>query len=175
MIIKVYSATVLGIDGQIIEVETGIAPGLPNLDIIGLPDSVVKEARDRIRLAIVESGFDIVRKNIIVNLAPASIKKVGSSLDIAILVGVLLLSKEIQTSIDLKNTIFIGEVGISGVLRFTNGILPMVISARQEGFSNVVIPKENENEVKFLTGINIYAVSNVKELFEVIIGKGEKF
>jgi len=175
MIRKVYSATVLGVEGKIIEVEVGIAAGLPNLDIIGLPDSVVREARDRIRLAIKEAGFEIVRKNIIVNLAPATIKKVGSSLDSAILVGVLLLSNEVSPSLDLEDTVFIGEVGISGVLRFTNGVLPMVISAKKEGFSNIVIPKENENEVKFLSGINIYAVSNVRELFDVIAGDKDKY
>ncbi len=123
MLAKVRSCAIVGLDGAIVEVEVDISPGLPSFTIVGLPDVAVQEAKERVRAAIRNSGCTFPMKRIVVNLAPADLKKAGPSYDLPIAVGVLLSSEQI--SADVSETIFIGELSLDGGLRHTNGVLPM--------------------------------------------------
>src|SRR4030043_190383 len=130
MLAKVISCAVVGLEGAIVEVEVDISPGLPSFTIVGLPDAAVQEARERVRAAIKNSGFAFPMKRIVVNLAPANLKKAGPAYDLPMAVGILLSSE--QVSADISRTMFLGELSLDGGLRHTNGVLPLVARARHE-------------------------------------------
>ncbi len=129
MLAKVKTAAVVGLEGHPVDVEVDISSGLPAMTIVGLPDAAVQEARERVRAAIRNSGFNFPMKRIVVNLAPADLKKAGPSYDLPIAVGILLSSE--QVSADSSRAIFLGELSLDGSLRHTRGILPMVALARE--------------------------------------------
>jgi magnesium chelatase family protein len=129
MLAKVKSAAVFGLEGRLVDVEVDITNGLPSLTIVGLPDTAVQEARERVRAAIRNSNCSFPMKRIVVNLAPADLKKAGPAYDLPIAVGILISSEQIQA--DVSQTIFLGELSLDGSLRHTRGILPMVALARQ--------------------------------------------
>ena len=124
MLAKVMSCATLGLEGVIVEVEVDISPGLPSFTIVGLPDTAVQEARERVRSAIRNSDFTFPMKRIVVNLAPADLKKAGPAYDLPIAVGILLGSE--QVAADVSRAVFLGELSLDGGLRHTTGILPMV-------------------------------------------------
>jgi len=138
MLAKVTSCAVVGLAGAIIEVEVDISPGLPSFTIVGLPDAAVQEARERVRAAVRHSGCTFPNKRIVVNLAPASLKKAGPAYDLPIAVGVLLSSEQIQA--DVSQTVIIGELSLDGSVRHTNGVLPMAALAREKGFNRLIVP-----------------------------------
>ena len=148
MFSKVKSFSLLGLDGLKIEVEVDINVGLPSYDIVGLPDVAVKESKERVRSAIKNSGFSFPTNKITVNLAPASVRKAGPVFDLPIAVAILLSSLQL-VSTKVKDFVVIGELGLDGKIKAVQGVLPILISAREMGFKKFIIPKDNENEASF--------------------------
>ena len=139
MLSKIKSITLNGLDGNLIEIQTDISNGLPEFDIVGLPDATVKESKKRIKTAIKNSGIEFPNKKILINLAPANIRKEGSSFDLAMAIGIL-IAKGIIQKIDenkLVNTIFIGELSLDGKINHINGVLPMCREAMNLGIKKV--------------------------------------
>lgn len=177
MFAKLKSMGLFGMDSYLIEVEADISSGLPGFDIVGLPDAAVKESRDRVRAAIKNSGFKFPLGKITVNLAPADVKKEGSFYDLPIMLAILTASEQI--TLPTEKTVYIGEMSLNGELRRVNGVLAMAIKAVEEGLENFYLPSENAVEGSYVEGINIYGVSNIKELFahlknETLIEKTER-
>ena len=162
MLAKVYTCAVVGLEGRIIEVEVDISPGLPAVTVVGLGDKAVQESRERVRAAIRNCGCDFPMRRVTVNLAPADLKKEGPSYDLSIAVGVLLSTG--QVSSDLSDTVLLGELALDGGLRHTNGILPMVDLARQQGFRRVVVPEADGREAALVAGIDVLPASSLAEL-----------
>ncbi|MCL2839968.1 MAG: YifB family Mg chelatase-like AAA ATPase [Defluviitaleaceae bacterium] len=163
MFVKVASGAVLGVDGYKVDVEVDLASGLPAFDIVGLPDSAVKESRERIRAAIRNAGFTFPIKRITVNLAPADIRKSGPAFDLPMAVGILMCTDIIKTK-DTKGMFFAGELSLDGLVRPVNGILPMVMAARQEGIKAVFVPLENAEEAALVEGMYVYPVKSITGL-----------
>lgn len=168
MVSKVLSATVVGLDGVMIEVETDILSGLPGFTIVGLPDKAVEESKERVRSAIKNSGAEFPSKKITVNLAPGDLPKEGPTFDLPIAVSILLSSG--QLAFDTKSSLFVGELSLDGRLRVSKGVLPMVLAAKERGIDNIYIPEDNLKEAEIVHGIDIYAVSTLKELFYHLSG-----
>lgn len=168
MFSKVKSIGIFGIDSYMIEVEADISGGLPSFDIVGLPDAAVKESRDRVRAAVKNCGFKFPTGRITVNLAPADMKKEGAVYDLPVLLAILSASKQLEMSAD--DSVFIGEVSLSGEVRKVNGVLAMVITAKQNGIKNVFVPEYNACEAAAIEGINVYAVKDIKQLYEHLTG-----
>lgn len=170
MVSKVNSIGLEGIDGYVIEVETDTRPGSENrTDVVGLPDTSVKEAMNRVRSAIYNNRFRIPECNIVTNLAPASIKKEGAIYDLPILLSILISTGQLP-QVDNKSA-FIGELSLSGELRPCNGVLASVISARNKGFTNIFVPASNADEGAVIEGINVYPVENILQLSDHIKGE----
>ncbi len=169
MLSRPYSATVLGVEGYPIIVECSVKPKLGEYDIVGLPDASVKEAKQRITEAISNSGYMFPTGNIIVNLAPADIKKSGSGFDLAILVAILNAGGTVRG--DLSKKAFIGELSLSGQIRRVNGVLSMCLALAKEGIQDVFVPQENANEASVVEGINVYAVDTVNTVVDALNGK----
>lgn len=165
MLSKIISSAVIGVDGYIVEVEVDISSGLPSIDLVGLPDSAVKESKERVRTAIKNSGFQFPVKRITVNLAPADTKKEGASFDLPIAIGIL-QSCEIIDEKATKDILFTGELSLDGSIRSVSGVLPMVYSAFKSGIKKFIVPYQNAKEASLVEGAEVYAVKNLKELCE---------
>ena len=163
MLSNIKTICLNGIDGKLVEVQTDITGGLPNFEIVGLPDTSVKESKERIRAAIKNSQIDFPSRKIIINLAPASTKKEGTSYDLPIAIGILLALNKIKQE-SLENTIFIGELSLDGKLNHINGVLPMCIEASNLGIRRVILPKVNEREAGIIKNLKIIGVNNLKEV-----------
>ncbi len=162
MLAKVFTCAIVGLDGYTVETEVDISSGLPKFIIVGLPDTAVQEAADRVRPAIRNSGCDYPMRRITVNLAPADLKKEGPSFDLSIAIGVLLSSQQI--AYDASHDVFLGELSLDGGVRHTSGMLPMVAHARDAGFDRVFVPASDVKEASLVDGIQIVPVSNLAEL-----------
>ncbi len=158
---ELCSSTFLGINGFIIKVEVHISNGLPTFNIVGLGDVAVKESKERVKCAIINSGFIFPIGKIIVNLSPGNIKKVGTHFDVAIAVAILLASNQIK--IDTKNKMFIGELSLSGEVKFVKGALPMVIESFQQNIKDIVLPINNLKECSILNDISFYPIKHLKD------------
>ena len=169
MLAKAISCAIVGLEGAIVEVEVDISPGLPSFTIVGLPDTAVQEARERVRAAIRNSGCNFPMKRIVVNLAPADLKKAGPAYDLPIAVGILLSSEQVYA--DVSQTTFLGELSLDGNLRHTNGILPMVALAHQKGISNIVVPDTDAREASLIEGIRITPISSLSQLVSYFRGE----
>lgn len=163
MLSHIYSCGLSGIDGFSVCVETDISNGLPAFDIVGLPDAAVKEAKERIRSAIKNTGFRFPAKHIVINLAPASKRKEGSGYDLPMALSIICATEQIYAP-DLSKCVFFGELSLDGTVQPINGILPMVISAYKSGFTDMFVPTENADEAAVIEGVNIYPVSSLKAL-----------
>jgi magnesium chelatase family protein len=163
MLSHIYSCGLSGIDGFSVCVETDISNGLPAFDIVGLPDAAVKEAKERIRSAIKNTGFRFPAKHIVINLAPASKRKEGSGYDLPMALSIICATDQIYAP-DLSKCAFFGELSLDGTVQPINGILPMVISAYKSGFTDMFVPTENADEAAVIEGVNIYPVSSLKAL-----------
>lgn len=168
---KIKSIGLFGLDSYMIEAEADVSKGLQAFDIVGLPDSAVRESRDRVRSAIKNCGYKYPLGHITVNLAPADVRKEGSAYDLPVLLALLIANNQIKPQIDLDECLFIGEVSLDGTVRGVNGILSMAIGAKEQGIKHFFVPKSNESEGSVVEGINIYGVSKVDELIAHIIGK----
>ena len=163
MLSHIYSCGLSGIDGFSVCVETDISNGLPAFDIVGLPDAAVKEAKERIRSAIKNTGFRFPAKHIVINLAPAPKRKEGSGYDLPMALSIICATEQIYAP-DLSKCTFFGELSLDGTVQPINGILPMVISAYKSGFTDMFVPTENADEAAVIEGVNIYPVSSLKAL-----------
>ena len=163
MLSHIYSCGLSGIDGFSVCVETDISNGLPAFDIVGLPDAAVKEAKERIRSAIKNTGFRFPAKHIVINLAPASKRKEGSGYDLPMALSIICATEQIYAP-DLSKCTFFGELSLDGTVQPINGILPMVISAYKSGFTDMFVPTENADEAAVIEGVNLYPVSSLKAL-----------
>ena len=163
MLSHIYSCGLSGIDGFSVCVETDISNGLPAFDIVGLPDAAVKEAKERIRSAIKNTGFRFPAKHIVINLAPASKRKEGSGYDLPMALSIICATEQIYAP-DLSKCTFFGELSLDGTVQPINGILPMVISAYKSGFTDMFVPTENADEAAVIERVNIYPVSSLKAL-----------
>lgn len=170
MLSKVKSYGLIGLEGYPVDVEIDINNGLPSFDIVGLPDASVKESKERVRSAIKNSGFEYPIYKIIANLAPANTKKEGSIYDLAIALGLLSATSQLPVE-SLKDFVILGELSLDGNIRKLDGILPMIISARNQGFKKYIIPFDNKMEASFIDGIDVYACHNLREV--VSFFKGE--
>ena len=168
MIAKINAFTLMGLNGIPIEVEVDVNNGLPTFDVVGLADTAVKEAKERVRSAIKNSGRQMPVKHLTINLAPADVKKEGSSLDLAIAIGVLVSSGQIEA--DVRDTVFIGELSLDGSLRRVNGVLPILISALDTGYKKFIIPEGNAKEASFVDGIEVVAASSLKAVIDHLSG-----
>ena len=166
MLSIIKSIALHGLDGYLIDVQVDVSGGLPFWEIVGLPDVSVKEAKERVKTAIKNSGLDFQSKRIIVNLAPADTKKEGSSFDLPIAIGILQASEYIDKTDE--NTAFLGELSLDGKLNKINGVLPMCIEAKKLGVKKIILPKDNANEAGVVKGINIIPADNLKEVIDYL-------
>ncbi|MCE2404351.1 MAG: YifB family Mg chelatase-like AAA ATPase [Dehalococcoidia bacterium] len=162
MLATVSTCAVEGLDGYIVSVEVDISPGLPSFSIVGLPDTAVQEARERVRAAIRNSGCDFPMRRITVNLAPADTRKAGPSYDLPIALGILLSSGQLSGTPD--SALFLGELSLDGGLRHTGGILPMVSVARDRDFDSVFVPAVDSTEAALVEGIDVMPAANLADL-----------
>lgn len=167
MLSKVKSFGLMGIDGFLTQIETDIVGGVPHFEIVGLGDVAVKEAKDRVKSAIRNSGFEYPVKHYTINLAPADIKKEGPFYDLGIAVGILAASEQIKTK-NYKDYIFIGELSLDGTIKKVRGVLPILISARNLGYNKFILPKDNSEEARFISGMECYAFDNLKEVVDFL-------
>ncbi len=172
MLSKVLSFGLVGIEGFLVTIETDIVGGVPNMEIVGLGDTAVKEAKERVKSAIRNSAFEYPVKHYTINLAPADTKKEGPLYDLGIAVGILSASEQIRSK-KYKDFVFVGELSLDGSIKKVRGVLPILISARAMGFKKFVIPKENEEEARFIDGMEIYALSNLKDVVEFLNDENE--
>ncbi len=162
----VLSCAVVGLDGALVQVEVDLANGLPAFTIVGLPDAAVNEAKERVRAAIRNSGLAFPLKRITVNLAPADIRKEGPSYDLPMAVGVLRAGEQVvfDDHPEGPRSLFLGELGLDGALRHTNGILPMVALAREHGITTVFVPAVDAQEAALVEGVTIIPVEHLAAL-----------
>ena len=145
---KVLSIGLFGMESYVVEVEADIGGGLPRFDMVGLPDAAVSESKERVRSAMKNSGYDFPSSKIVINLSPADVKKGGSVFDLPVLIALLEATR--QLTADIKNKAFIGELSLNGDVRRVNGVLPMVIKARQAGINEIFISVDNNNAANML-------------------------
>lgn len=170
---KIFSAATWGLEARLIEVETDLSLGLPSFNIVGLAAKSVSEAKERVASAVKNSGgTSPSRKNnrVVVNLAPANLKKEGSAFDLPIAVGFLLASGQIKKPISLQS-LFWGELALDGSLRPTSGILPVALFAKEKGFKEIFIPSRNAGEASLVSGLKIYAASNLRDVIDHLEGR----
>ncbi|MAG44326.1 magnesium chelatase [bacterium] len=167
---KIYSASVLGLECQTIEVEVDISPGLHKFTIVGLPDTAVQESKQRVSSAIKNSQAVPPRRShvITVNLAPADIKKQGPAYDLAIAIGYLIASNQINFI--TKDKIFLGELALDGNLRPVKGVLPISLMAKDKGFKKIFVPKQNAKEASLVPNIKVIPVQSLKETISHLTG-----
>lgn len=167
---RVRSCAVVGLEGSIVEVEVDISSGLPAFTVVGLPDTAVQEARERVRAAIRNSGFEFPQKRITVSLAPADLKKAGPAYDLPIAAGILIGSGQAGPGTDLESVAFLGELSLEGQVRHTQGILPMVVLARDAGLTQAGIPAVDAPEGALVEGIEALPVNTLRELVDHLRG-----
>jgi len=162
MLAKVTSCAVIGLDGELVEVEVDISSGLPAFTIVGLPDTAVQEAKERVRSAIRNCGLTFPQKRITVNLAPADIRKEGPAYDLPIAIGIVIASQ--QVAADASSSLFLGELSLDGQVRHTHGILPMAALARERGIGSVFVPAADACEAALIDGVQIIPVASLGQL-----------
>lgn len=168
MFCSTNSVGLLGLEPFPISAEVDLSRAIPSFDIVGLPDAAVRESRDRVRSAMINCGFPFPVKKVVVNLAPADTKKAGASLDLAICVGLLQASEQLEG--DFSSMAFVGELSLNGEIRLVHGVLPMALGAKQLGFSTLFVPAGNAAEGAAVQGIDVYPVEHLIQLVEHLRG-----
>ncbi len=169
MLSRILSGATYGVNAYVVEVETHLEKALPGFSIVGLPDNTVRESRERICAAIRNSGFEFPLRKITVNLAPADIKKEGSSYDLPMAMGILASSEQVVADV-LRDFVLVGEVALDGSLRPVRGALPMALEVRRRGIRGIVLPRENGMEAAMVAGLAVYPVASLKEAAEFLNG-----
>ena len=170
MIAKTVSCALSGIDGVIVTIEADCCQGLPSVDIVGLPDTAVKESKERVRSAVNNSGFSFPQRKVVVNLAPAYIRKEGSFFDLPITIAILSSSGQLREDYT-EGYIFIGELALDGSLRGVNGVLPMVIEAAKNGYTKAIVPEANAPEAAVVSDVEIYGAKTLSEAVAHLTGE----
>jgi magnesium chelatase family protein len=161
---KIFSATTVGLDSFLVEVEVDIGSGLPSFTIVGLPDKAIDESKERIRAAIKNSGVMFPQHRLTINLAPADMKKEGPSFDLPMAVGILIAGEQLDLVPEYEKDFFVGELSLNGELRHVNGILPITMYAVERGFERIYLPEVNAYEASLIKGIEIIPVKDLKQL-----------
>ncbi len=169
MLVKVYSCSIQGLTGITITVEVSVTEGMKYY-MVGLPDSAVKESWQRVESAIKMSGYHMPRRRIVINLAPADVRKEGSAYDLPIAIGILWASQQIAPAVNLDKVLLLGELALDGVLRPVKGILPATIHAKEHGFEKIIIPEANAVEAGVVKGVEVIGVKTLKQAIGVIEG-----
>jgi magnesium chelatase family protein len=159
MLAKVISCAVVGLDGALVDVEVDISNGQPGFTIVGLPDAAVQESRERVRAAIRNSSLTYPFKRISVNLAPADLRKEGPAYDLPIAIGLLLATEQIRA--ELTHALIIGELSLDGMVRHTNGVLPMAALARDKGFDTLFVPAADAPEAALVPDLKVYPIETL--------------
>ena len=163
--------SLLGLNGYLISVEVDVSAGIPCFEIVGLPDTSIKESKERVQTAIRNSGIPLLSKKIIVNLAPANIRKEGSMFDLPMAVGVLIATENIKNKKIqelLNNTVFVGELSLDGKLNKISGILPICIEAKKLGINQIILPKENAKEASIISGLKILPAESLQDVIKFL-------
>ncbi len=169
MVVKVKTATLFGIEGKIVIAEADFSGGLPAFDIVGLPDTAVKEAKERVKAAIRNSEFEFPAKKAVINLAPADLKKEGTQFDLPIAIASLAGTGQLNAQFD--DYVFLGELSLSGEIRAVNGILPSVIGGKDEGIKKFIVPFENREEAALVEGVEIYGAKSLCDVYMHLTGE----
>ena len=170
MFTKINSCANIGLNCEKVEIETDIAHRQQtNFIIVGLPDAASQEAKERVRFAVENSGFEFPRPKVTVSLAPADVKKEGPAYDLPIAVSILKTTKQLK--VDIDDSLFVGELSLDGKLRHTNGILPITLFAKEKGYKNLFIPAINAIEASLISDVNIYPVNSLRELVDHLTNK----
>ncbi|WP_031515407.1 YifB family Mg chelatase-like AAA ATPase [Desulfofalx alkaliphila] len=172
MLAIVNSVALQGLDGLIVKVEVDVSVGLPRLDLVGLPDTAVRESKERVRAAIKNSGFEFPVKRITVNLAPADIRKEGPVYDLPIAIGILAASGQIPMD-KCSDYIFIGELSLDGAIRAVNGSLPAALAVKEHHYKSMVVPASNAPEAALVQEVDVYPASSLSQLVSSLIDNGE--
>ncbi len=170
MLIKTFGAAVQGIDAITITVEVAVTRGF-SYSIVGLPDTAIKESNERVRSAMRESGFEFPRRSVVVNLAPADVRKEGSAYDLPIAIGILTASEEINVTEPLDRYMMMGELSLDGTILPIRGVLPMAIEARRMGFKGMIVPKANATEAAVVNDIDVYGADNLRDVIDFVSGR----
>ena len=167
MLSIIKSMSLMGLEGYLVDIQVDVSAGIPCWDIVGLPDISVKESKERVRTAVKNSGFDMQSRKIVVNLAPADIKKEGSFFDLPIAIGILACGGNVNIK-NIEDTIFIGELSLDGKINKVNGILPMCIEAKRLGIKRVILPIENAREAAVVDKIQVIGANDLKEVVDYL-------
>ena len=170
MLARVYSCAVIGLEGVIVEVEVDYSNGLPAVIIVGLPDAAVQESRERVQTAVKNAGLNFPRHRIVVNLAPASVRKEGPAYDLPIALGVMVLAGFLPQEA-IENTIVVGELSLDGVVRHTRGVLPMAATARANGFKRIFVPEVDAGEAALIPDLEVIPVRSLADLYAHLSGR----
>ena len=170
MLSKVKTMSLEGLNGYLVEIQSDVSGGLPSFDIVGLPDIRVKEAKERVKIAIKNCEVEFPSRKILVNLAPADKKKEGTFFDLPIATGILIAIGEIRNLENIDDICFLGELSLDGKINKVNGILPMCIEAVNLGIKKVVIPKENCKEAQIIKNLKIIPVENLIDVVDYLNG-----
>ena len=169
MLAKVYSAAVYGVDAYEIEIEVNASSGNPVIVVVGLPDTAVKESKDRVTTAVANSGYRWPRGRTTINLAPADVKKEGPSFDLPIALAMIAAAEQI-TLTDFDQYCFVGELALDGTVRPVNGVLPIAMEAKRRARKAIIVPEANAQEAAVVEGITTYGVRNLRQTFEFLRG-----
>jgi magnesium chelatase family protein len=169
LLAKVLSSALIGIDAVLVEVEVDIVPGLPHFTTVGLPETAVKESKERVRAAVKNSGYTFPDDRITVNLAPAHIKKEGTGFDLPIALGILCATGAIAPA-KTTDFVFLGELSLDGRIKPVFGSLSMAMTARQAGYAGIVVPHENRREAAVIEGLQVYPAHNLAQVVEFLAG-----
>ena len=166
MLVKTFGSAVYGVEAVSITIEVNWMETGTFFILVGLPDSAVKESLQRVESTIKSNGFEMPRTRVVVNLAPADIKKSGTAFDLPIAIGVLAASKQIENHEAISQYVIMGELSLDGAVRPIKGALPIAIQARKEGFSGLIVPKENEKEAGMVSNLKVYGVEHIRQVIE---------
>ena len=167
---QIKSMSLVGIDGYLINVQVDISSGLPSWDIVGLPDASIKESKQRVRAALKNIGYSLPSRKIVINLAPANIKKEGAFFDLPIALGILCAFNVISKQ-QLEDYIFVGELSLDGNLNKINGVLPICIEALKLGIKKIIVPFENRNEASVIKNLDVFPAKSITEVIQHLNGQ----
>ncbi|HEX9839576.1 MAG TPA: YifB family Mg chelatase-like AAA ATPase [Anaerolineales bacterium] len=170
MLARVYSCAVIGLEGVIVEVEVDFSNGLPAVIIVGLPDAAVQESRERVQTAVKNAGLHFPRHRVVVNLAPAAVRKEGPAYDLPIALGVIILAGFLPQDV-AENTIVVGELSLDGTVRHTRGVLPMAATARANGFKRMFVPEVDAPEAALIPDLEVIPVRSLADLYDHLSGR----
>lgn len=171
MLVKTYGSAVFGINATIVTVEVSVSQGI-NFFLVGLPDNAVKESQQRIDAALRTNGYKMPGRKVVINMAPADIRKEGSAYDLTLAIGILAASEQIESE-EVSKYVIMGELSLDGSLQPIKGVLPIAIEARKEGFKGFIIPKQNAKEAAVVNNLDVYGVENIKEVIDFFNNESE--